>query len=122
MLVNRFDTEEGVTILRLSGKLVASTIDPLKGSLDVALTGEGGHTVINFECVDIVDSVAVGLLVSRWRTASKKNISLAFCQASLAVMEMVEETANGDSSPQNFETENAAVEAVQLLIEKSEAN
>lgn len=80
MLISRFETDEGITILRLSGKLIASTLENLKASLDTVLADEPPKILLNFKQVAVLDSFAVGLLVSRHKAAGRKKGFFGFCE------------------------------------------
>jgi stage II sporulation protein AA (anti-sigma F factor antagonist) len=89
MVISKYVTEDGVTILRLSGKLIASTLDPLKTALDTILAEEGGKIILNLKLINIIDSVAVGLLVSRFKTAQKKKTAFKFCELQPAIKKLL---------------------------------
>ena len=89
MIVSKFETEDNITIFRLSGKLIASTVDGIKGGMDSALEDEGAMVVINFKLVNIIDSVAVGFLISRFKTAQKKHSYFRFCEMQPAIKQLL---------------------------------
>lgn len=104
-------TDEGVTILRLSGKLIASTIDPLKTSLDGILEEDGGKVVLNLKLINIIDSVAVGLLVSRYKTAQKIGAAFKFCELQPAIKKLLS-LADLDKWLEIYDGEDEALEAI----------
>ncbi len=89
MTINKFSTDDGITIFRLSGKLIASTLDGLKTNLDTALADDGARVVLNFKLVNIIDSVAVGLLISRFKAAKKKKGAMLFTDLQPALMRLL---------------------------------
>ncbi|MBF0171264.1 MAG: STAS domain-containing protein [Nitrospinae bacterium] len=89
MIISKFSTDDGITIFRLSGKLIASTLDGVKTGLDAALAEEKARVVLNFKLVNIIDSVAVGLLISRFKTAKKKKGAMLFTDLQPALMRLL---------------------------------
>lgn len=111
MVISKFITDDGVTILRLSGKLIASSLDPLKTSLDAILDEEVKGIVLNLKLINIIDSVAVGLLVSRFKTAQKKEVALKFCELQPAIKRLLS-LADLDKWLEIYESEEEAIEAI----------
>ncbi|MBI4666793.1 MAG: STAS domain-containing protein [Nitrospinae bacterium] len=89
MVIGKFVTDDGVTTFRLSGKLIAATLDKLKAAVDVVLEEEDCKVVLNLKQVNIMDSVAVGFLISRFKTAKKKKGYLKFCELQPAIMKLL---------------------------------
>lgn len=89
MVIGKFATEDGITIFRLNGKLIISTIDKLKTALDGALAEGAGKVILNLKQVNIMDSMTVGLLISRFKVAKKKNGALKFCELQPAVKKLL---------------------------------
>ena len=77
--IKRFENNDGVTILRLGGKLVYSTLENLKASLDTAMEKDHSRVVLNFKDVAVMDGFVAGLLASRAKSTRKKNGALVFC-------------------------------------------
>lgn len=111
MPVSRFKTDEGFTILRVEGKLVATTMDSLKNSLDTAVSDEGHRVVISLAKVEVMDSVAAGLLASKHKTSSKKNGVLAFCGLSPAIKRLIGEFS-AEAAIAVYKTEEDALKAI----------
>ncbi|MDJ0382456.1 STAS domain-containing protein [Streptomyces sp. G-G2] len=65
--------EEGVTVLALSGELDHDTAGPLRGALEVALAGDGGHRVL-VDCAGLgfCDSTGLNTLL-RARLAARES-------------------------------------------------
>jgi len=80
MIISKYETEDGITIFRLSGKLISATLDKLKAGLDgVIALGGNIRIVVNLKDVGLIDSVAVGLMISRHKLVKKKNGIMRFC-------------------------------------------
>ncbi len=90
MIISKFVTDDGITIFRLSGKLISSSIEKLKASLDSAMDNEGFKVVINCRNVNIVDSSVVGLLISRARMIKKKGGYICFSEPQAAISRLFE--------------------------------
>lgn len=88
MVINKFVTDDGITIFRLSGKLISSTLDKVKTNVDGALAEDGAMIVLNMKHVHIIDSVAVGLLISLFKTAKKKKGFLRFSDIQPAIKKL----------------------------------
>ncbi len=113
MVISRFEGEGGITILRISGKLIASNLDNLKSSLDAALCKEGHKAVLNMREVSIMDSVAAGLLASRRKASAKKNGAVMFCKLQPAIRELLVQSS-GDESFVSCDTEDEAIASLRL--------
>jgi len=87
--INKFVTDDEVTIFRISGKLVSSSIEKLKASLDTSLENGELKIVVNCKEIYLADSSSVGLLISRARNAGKKGGHLIFCEARAAVERLI---------------------------------
>ncbi|MBF0292512.1 MAG: STAS domain-containing protein [Nitrospinae bacterium] len=111
MVIGKFATEDGITIFRLNGKLISSTLDKLKTAVDDALGDGGGKIVLNLRQVNIMDSVTVGLFISRFKTAKKKKGSLKFCELQPAVKKLFS-MADLDKWLEIYNMENEALTAI----------
>ena len=111
MVISKFITDDGVTILRLSGKLIASSLDPLKTSLDTILEDGGKGIILNLKLINIIDSVAVGLLISRFKTAQKQEVAFKFCELQPAIKRLLS-LADLDKWLEIYESEEEALEAI----------
>jgi anti-anti-sigma factor len=111
MVINKFVTDDGVTIFRLSGKLIASTLDNLKTSLDTVLEEENPKIVLNFKLVNIIDSVAVGLLISRYKIAKKKKSHLKFSDLQPALQRLLA-LADLDKWLEIYNAEDEAIDSI----------
>lgn len=118
MPINRFKTDEGFTILRVEDKLVASTLATLKNSLDLVIAKTNHKVAINLEKVNAMDSIVAGFLVSRYKTSSKKNGTLALCGLSPAMKKLLSESCE-EIADIVYETEE---EALTAIAEKEEKN
>ena len=112
-MISKFVTDDGVTILRLSGKLIASSLDPLKTSLDTILEEDGKGVVLNLKLINIIDSVAVGLLVSRFKTAQKKEMIFRFCELQPAIRRLLS-LADLDKWLEIYDSEDEALEGAKI--------
>ena len=108
-MISKFVTDDGITILRLSGKLIASSLDPLKASLDTILEEEGKGVILNLKLINIIDSVAVGLLVSRYKAAQKKDRVFRFCELQPAIKKLLS-LADLDKWLEIYDSEDEALE------------
>jgi anti-anti-sigma factor len=113
MVIGKFATEDGVTIFRLNGKLISSTLDKLKTAVDDALGEGAGKVVLNLKHVNIMDSVTVGLLISRFKMARKKGGSLKFCELQPAVKKLFS-LADLDKWLEIYYMENEALDAIRV--------
>lgn len=114
MALSKFVTNDNIVIFRLSGKLIASTIDTARLAIDSALEGESAKVILNFRLVNIVDSVAVGLLISRVKAAKRKNgAALKICSPQPALRRLLE-LADLDKWLEPHETEESAIESIRL--------
>ncbi|MBI5815341.1 MAG: STAS domain-containing protein [Nitrospinae bacterium] len=113
MVISKFVTDDGIVIFRLSGKLISSTLDKLKTTLDGALTEDGCKIVINLRQVNIMDSVAVGLLISRFKTAGKKKGFLKFCELQPSIKKLMS-LADLDKWLEIYEMEEEAVASMRV--------
>jgi len=89
MNINKYVTDDGVTILRITGKLISSSVDKLKASLDAAIEADDVKLVMNCKNVNIIDSAVVGLLISRSRAAKKKGGHFCFCEPQPAIYKLL---------------------------------
>ena len=115
MVISKFTTEDGVTIFRLSGKLISATLDKLKSGLDNAIAESGCKIVVNLENADVVDSVAAGLLISRRKMAKKKDGFLEFCGLQPAV-EKLFALADLDNPLETHPSEEEAIASIRGLV------
>ncbi|MFW2331103.1 MAG: STAS domain-containing protein [Nitrospinota bacterium] len=112
MIINKFETDGEVVILRLSGKLISSTLDGLKNAVDALFEEEKAKIIINFRLVNIIDSVAVGLLISRIKSAKKKEGTLLkFCEIQPAVTKLLM-LADSDNWLEIYPTEDEALKSM----------
>ncbi len=111
MLVTKFETGEGIIILRLGGKLIASTLDNLKATLGAALSGKKSFIVLNLKDVKAMDTFVVGLLLSRYKSVEGQKGMLVFCEAPPAVEALLKQ-AGQEKPPKIYKTEGDAIEAM----------
>ncbi|VAX20841.1 hypothetical protein MNBD_NITROSPINAE02-1448 [hydrothermal vent metagenome] len=111
MLVTKFETGEGIIILRLGGKLVASTLDNFKATIDTALSGKKSFILLNLKEVKAMDNFVVGLLLSRRKSVEGQKGMFVFCEAPLA-MEAILKQAAQEKPPRIYKTEGEAIEAM----------
>ena len=111
MVIGKFATEDGIIIFRLSGKLISSTLDKLKTAVDSALAEGTGKVVLNLRQVNIMDSVTVGLLISRFKVAKKKKGALKFCELQPAIKKLLS-LADLDKWLEIYDMENEALAAI----------
>lgn len=69
--------ENGQTILRPAGDIVASVTDELRSRLKDIMGEDGGPLVIDLSRVELIDSVGIGLLIAAHNSLSKKGGRLA---------------------------------------------
>lgn len=74
--------EDGCTILRPDGDIVASVADELRTHLKEIMHQLSGPLVIDLSRVELIDSVGIGLLIAAHNTLSKKGGRLALTQVS----------------------------------------
>ena len=108
MTLHKFVTDDQVIIYRIDGKMISSTIDNLKASLDAALEGEGRGIVINCSKAVIIDATSLGLLISRARAATKKGWRFCFCEPQPATRKLLE-IMDTDHKLNIYNTENEAI-------------
>lgn len=112
MIINKFVTDDGVNIFRLSGKLVSPTLDKLRAALDGVIGSEEDIKVaVNLRDVNIMDSVAVGLLVSRYKIARKKGGRMKFCEPQPAIIKLMG-LSDPEDVPETYPTEEEAIESI----------
>jgi anti-anti-sigma factor len=119
MTIGKFTTEDGITIFRLSGKLISSTLDKLKTTLDTELNEDNARIALNLKLVNIMDSVAVGLLISRFKTAKKKGAPLKFCELQPAIKKLFS-LADLDKWLEVTETEEEALASIRAELKSKE--
>lgn len=72
MSVSKSRTPEGITVLRVEGRMVGASMDDLKTALESVPESE--YVVLNLKGVHLVDSIAMGYLVRRYgMTTTRKN-------------------------------------------------
>jgi len=113
MVISKFVTDDGIVILRLSGKLISSTLDKLKTILDSVLADDGCRVTLNLKQVNIMDSVAVGLLISRFKTAQKKKGALKFCELQPSIKKLIS-LADLDKWLEIYETEEDSISSFRV--------
>ncbi len=118
MVLHKFVTDDDIIIYRINGKLILSTIDNLKASLDAAMEGEGRGIVINCSKAAVIDATSVGLLISRARTATKKGYTFCFCEPQPAIRKLLE-SMDTDHKLNIFESE---VDAISYITENNGAS
>jgi len=79
MKVVQVTTDEGVTVTRLQGKLVQSTLTPLKTFFDGLPEQGTAKILMNFRDVNIIDSVAVGFLAAKLKEFQDRGEQLKLC-------------------------------------------
>lgn len=80
-------TPHGIHIIRPHGKLVVSSLDDLKQLLDVIEPTD--DVVLNLKQVNIIDSVAVGYLVYRYKLFRKKGGRFKLCHLQASVYKLL---------------------------------
>lgn len=119
MLVTRFETGEGITILRLDGKLIASTLDNLKASLDSVLSSEEPFILLNFKDVNAMDTFVVGLLLSRSKSVENQKGLFVFCEMSPAIEALLKQSGK-EKPPIIHKTEGEAIEEMHSKLKVSD--
>lgn len=118
MNVSKFITDNGTTIFRVNGKLIYSSIDKLKSSIESTIEDGVSKIIINLKDTSIIDSASVGLLISRSRAMKKSGGYFCFCGLQPAIVRLF--TMIGvDQRLDIFITENEALEYIQRGAEPS---
>ncbi len=89
MTVSKLLTENNLTIFRLAGKVIAPNLASPRAGIDGALLQKGARIVVNLKDVQIIDSDAVGFLLSRSKTAEKRGIPFKICEARLGIKRLI---------------------------------
>ncbi|HJM83231.1 MAG TPA: STAS domain-containing protein [Nitrospinota bacterium] len=90
MKLSKFVTDDEVTILRISGKVISNYLDQLKSGLDSEIdeVARKAHLIINLKNIKVIDSISVGLFISRSRSVKKRGGKMLFCEPQLATREL----------------------------------
>ncbi|MBI5177678.1 MAG: anti-sigma factor antagonist [Nitrospinae bacterium] len=87
MALSLIKTTDGVNIVRFQGKLVAASLDELKEFLENLPLSE--PVVLNMKQVNIIDSISVGYLVTRYRAARKNGAQFKLANLHVSVQKML---------------------------------
>jgi len=117
MIVNKFETEDGVTLFRLNGKLIDSTLDSPKSGIDTAL--DDGHLWLVVNCSEllVVDQAGIGFLLSRVRQSRKRSGDMALAGLQPAALQLLSESDNGETI-RNFGHEEEAIDYLRACRKK----
>lgn len=88
MNISKYVTDDGVCIYRVSGKVISSSMDKLRAGLDSVMENDNCNVVVNCKNVNIIDSAAVGFLISRSRLIKKKGGAIRFCEPQPAIYKL----------------------------------
>ena len=108
-MISKFITKEGVTIFRIQGKLIPSTVELLWKNLENVIQEEGCKIILNFKNVTVLDSQARDQLAEMVKEANEKEGILCFAEMGLAADQMIKLPELKDLI-QNFKTEEEAVQ------------
>ena len=116
MIVNKFETEDGVIIFRLNGKLIDSSLESPKSGIDSAF--DEGHLwlVVNGEGLNVVDQAGAGFLLSRIRQARKRGGELLLSGLGSAILALLGES---DPTLEVQADEEAAIAELRVRRKKS---
>lgn len=113
MPISAVKNPQGIHVVRLQGKLVALSLDELKQCMDALPPNE--PVVINFKLVNMIDSVAVGYLVSRYKLSRKSGGQFKLCNLQNSVYRLLS-MADLHRWFDIHESEDAAVASIVELI------
>ena len=108
-MIHKFVTEEGVTIFRIEGKLIPSTVDLLRKNLENVLQRPGCKVVLTCNRATVLDSLARDELIRLVQEARRKEGRLVFAEMPPA-MDRLMRLPEPKDLVQNFRTEEEAVQ------------
>lgn len=120
MIIEKYTAAQDVALFRLKGKLISSSMDKLKAGLDAALAGGAVKVAVNLRGVEVLDSAAVGLLISRSRAAKKAGGALILCEPQPGARALLQLVDAAGALPV-WETENEAVASLGKQAEETAA-
>ena len=86
------DLNDGVRIVRLSGRLDTEEINRISLPFTVAATSGSKSVVVDLSAVDFLASLGVGAIVSAARTVQNRQGRFALCGANPQVLSTLERT------------------------------
>lgn len=86
------DSNNGLLIIRLDGRLNADAANATKPQLEQMIAGSSGNVLMNFAKVEFIDSTGLGLLVSMYRRLREKDHDLMVCNLSSQAQTLFELT------------------------------
>ena len=120
LVINKFVADDGIVILRVGGKIISSSMEKLKSGLDTVLADNANcKIVINCKDVNIIDSAAVGLLISRAKSARKRGGCIYFCEPQPAIYRLFS-MVDADRWLEIFTTEDEAIASLKAGKKRSD--
>jgi anti-anti-sigma factor len=110
-VISKFVTKEGVTIFRIQGKLILSTVEILRKNLENLLQKEGSKIILNLGEVTVLDSPARDVLAEMAKEAVGKGSVLCFAEMPPAAGRLVN-LPELKGVIQRFKTEEEALESL----------
>jgi anti-anti-sigma factor len=86
----KWDTRDGVWIVRLGGKLDISSTENLEQLIKDKLTAEPRPLVINLSQVTYISSSGLGVLLGLYRFMGEKRLSLTLCEVAPPVQKLLD--------------------------------
>ena len=87
------ETKKGVEILRLAGNLIFSELPQAKDVIVPVMDNPAvSKILINLKQISFLDSSGIGFIVGRVKTAKQRQITLALCECSPTVMDILKTT------------------------------
>src|SRR5687768_16721652 len=91
MHISQHPREDSVE-LRLTGRLDATWAEHVGDSIETAVRGGSTHIVLNFDGVNYVSSLKIGVLKKNYQRLRAVNDSLEICHASTATLRVLNAT------------------------------
>lgn len=103
--------DNGVSIVRVQGKLLVGTLGDLTTTFDDLLESDVSMVIVNFKDVNIIDSGAVGFLVKTFNEFTKKGAQLKLCNVGASIRNLFK-LAELETLFEIYESEHDAVASV----------
>ncbi len=82
------DTKSGITVLRVSGRMDASTVTQFNEECQKILESDAGSCLIDLEALEYISSAGLRGILTMAKECKAKGIDLAFCSMRDMVAEM----------------------------------
>lgn len=118
MNIYKIETPDGLSVLRMQGKCVASSVGVLQKAIEGLPDSNSNRVILNFRNINMIDSYALGYLADCLKDIQKKNGQLRLCHLQSFVYKILS-MSDMDKHFDICTTEDEAIESIKGILQEA---